>query len=79
MFAPTQLLRNWRKQRPSNSGEYESGEGWENLLHGRAGVSDLIFAPQYKIVLELRFKWHILYKIKYWRYIVRHTNNKELN
>lgn len=37
MFAPAQVLRKWREQRPSNQGEVHSsvtGGGWESLLHG---------------------------------------------
>jgi hypothetical protein len=46
MFTPTQLLRNWRKQRPSNQGDIElSVGGWKSLLHGNEPASDLIFVP----------------------------------
>jgi hypothetical protein len=48
MFSSTQLLRNWREQRPSNQGDLDSnvtGGCWESLLHRGEPVSDLIFVP----------------------------------
>jgi hypothetical protein len=37
------------------------GGGWESLLHGGEPVSDLIFVPQYMIVVRMHFKWYSLY------------------
>jgi hypothetical protein len=49
MFAPAQLLRNWREQRPSSQGDLISnvtGEvGKVYLLHGGRPASDFIFVP----------------------------------
>jgi hypothetical protein len=51
MFAPAQLLRNWRDQRPSNQGvldlNFTGGGGWKSLLNGGETASDLIFVTQY--------------------------------
>jgi hypothetical protein len=46
MFAPAQLLRNWREQRPSNQGDFDTsimGEVETVLLHG--DETDFIFVP----------------------------------
>jgi hypothetical protein len=56
MFAPAQLLRIWREQRPSNQGDLDSSATWETLLHGGGSASDFSFVPQYVIVLGVRFK-----------------------
>jgi hypothetical protein len=56
MFVPTQLLRSWREQRPSNKSDLDSsvmGEDWR-VLHGGGPASD-IFIPYY-VVVCLRFK-----------------------
>jgi hypothetical protein len=48
MFAPEQLLRNWREQRPNNHGDLDlsvmgGGGGWKSPLHGGGPASDFIF------------------------------------
>jgi hypothetical protein len=34
---------------------------WKRLLHKDGPLSDLIFVPQYVIVVGLHFKWYTLY------------------
>jgi hypothetical protein len=70
-FAPSQLLRNWCKQRPSKY----NGLDWNVTRQARVSitqgvhVSDSSFASYYVIVVELRFKWHELYNGR----TLRHT------
>jgi hypothetical protein len=48
MFAPAQVLRNWREQRPSNKGDLDSSIAWEVgkvYYTGGVSASDLIFVP----------------------------------
>jgi hypothetical protein len=52
------FLPNCSEQRPSNK---DGREGWESGSYGNGPASDLIFVPQYVIVVRLCFKRHILY------------------
>jgi hypothetical protein len=56
MFAPAQLSRNWREQRPSKKGDLGSIVTGEvgSQLHGDRPASDFIFVPSYVIVVGLR-------------------------
>jgi hypothetical protein len=48
MFVPTQVLRNWRKQRPNNMGDFDSsvtGEVGRVYYEGGGPASDFIFVP----------------------------------
>jgi hypothetical protein len=63
MFAPAQLLCDWREQRPSNQGDVDSGVTGEvrrDYYAGGGSDSNSSFIMQYVIVVGLNFKWHIL-------------------
>jgi hypothetical protein len=56
IFAPAQLLRNWRPQRPSYkcaSGSSFTRGDMDGQLRGNKHVSDYILAPQYMIIFVL--------------------------
>lgn len=59
MFAPTQVLRNWCEQRPSNNGDLNSSVAGDvgRILHGGGTDSDFILVPWYMTVFGYLFKW----------------------
>jgi hypothetical protein len=63
MFEPTQLLRNWCEQRPSNHSDpdlsvtEEIGRVCGPSGPGGVPAYDLFFVPLCVIVVGLRFKW----------------------
>jgi hypothetical protein len=48
MFAPTQLLRNWREQRPSNKSDIDSSVMWEVGRVYYTGVDLLLISFLYR-------------------------------
>jgi hypothetical protein len=48
MFAPAQLLRNWREQRPSNQGDFDSSVAREVGIVYYTGVGQLLISFLYR-------------------------------